>query len=559
MRKHECAALYAAVSVDERKTGRRGEYDSPEAQLDEVRAYARRKGYLFSADTEFVDRGQSGLTGRGKARAKMFERAANGEFDVIIASRMDRLSRNAEEQLYLIPRMLEKWSVRLEFTDDSWDLKGDRLVTQIRAAINEDKSLKTRELLRKKFRMRVTERGLHNGTAPMGYRNENKKLVIEPQEAAVVRHIFKWFVESGSIAYVKDKAFEHGLRKRGRSHQHIGEWIPLGRHCIESVLTNRIHIGEVRYKGSWYPGAHEPLIERETFEEAHLLYQESSGLRRKSDRRDSLGLVLLGYVWCGETKVPSEGYPFEPMRSGGTWKTRKDGTSYQILSYRRWSNIDKQTRQSEVVVDGTEPTFSGINAKRLETAVVEQIADLAEDDERWERIIEHSREESRQALQALALRKAEIESQRQATEQSITQLHAAIDKLVFAQDVELVARQFNEKLRNAEDEHVQCEVFLQHCEDLEAWYRAVPDKVSQARAGYLRAVEYGRNGQRRALQTALRKILQHPYGVIVYNNRIVINLRFSMQLEEMAKRFEQMEIQCRRGDSNPHEVALTRS
>jgi len=37
------------------------------------------------------------------------------------------------------------------------------------------------------------------GAAPLGYKRENKKLIVNKKEADIVRHIFETYVETGSI------------------------------------------------------------------------------------------------------------------------------------------------------------------------------------------------------------------------------------------------------------------------------------------------------------------------------------------------------------------------
>jgi hypothetical protein len=40
---------------------------------------------------------------------------------------------------------------------------------------------------------------------------------------------------------------------------------------VHNVLKDRAYIGEILHKGEWYPGKHEPLIDRATWDRVQVL------------------------------------------------------------------------------------------------------------------------------------------------------------------------------------------------------------------------------------------------------------------------------------------------
>ena len=75
-------ALYARVSTDDQH---------PEAQLAELRAYAKRRGVQT---IEYVDRGVSGRKRRRRALDQMLQAARHQDVSAVVVVRLDRLARS---------------------------------------------------------------------------------------------------------------------------------------------------------------------------------------------------------------------------------------------------------------------------------------------------------------------------------------------------------------------------------------------------------------------------------------------------------------------------------
>lgn len=67
---------------------------------------------------------------------------------------------------------------------------------------------------------------------------------------------------------------------------------------VITVLRNRVYIGEIYYRGNWYPAPHEPLIPKELFDKAQAIPTE-----RREDRSKRAAnpaeYLLTGRVRCG--------------------------------------------------------------------------------------------------------------------------------------------------------------------------------------------------------------------------------------------------------------------
>lgn len=117
------------------------------------------------------------------------------------------------------------------------------------------------------------------GKTPYGYDYDRQLgiLTVNPGEAAVVREIFR--------LYIQEKMTPQKIAERfGFS----------GDRAITQILRRKTLTGCIVFNGVEYPGQHEPIIPLEVWEEA----QEE--LQRRSVHRTASGHLLSGLVYCGQ-------------------------------------------------------------------------------------------------------------------------------------------------------------------------------------------------------------------------------------------------------------------
>ena len=119
--------------------------------------------------------------------------------------------------------------------------------------------------------------------AALGYRVENRKLVVDEEAAAHVRWIFARFLEIGSCTELAREVGTRSIRTpRGNR---------IDKKYIYRMLSNRAYIGEAVHKGDSYPGEHDAIIDRETWDHVHTILQESPRKRAARTRADTPALL----------------------------------------------------------------------------------------------------------------------------------------------------------------------------------------------------------------------------------------------------------------------------
>jgi len=116
---------------------------------------------------------------------------------------------------------------------------------------------------------RRVQEGLFPGRAPYGYSHirVNGRRLIETNEteAANVRHMFQLYAYGNcTIDGIVKRFHDEGVVYRAAR----PKW---KRTSVHNMLNDRAYIGEIQYKGNWYPGKHDILIDRATWDRVQVL------------------------------------------------------------------------------------------------------------------------------------------------------------------------------------------------------------------------------------------------------------------------------------------------
>jgi len=135
------------------------------------------------------------------------------------------------------------------------------------------------------------------GPVPLGYRCIDKKLVVVPEEAEMVRIIFRCYLDLGSMGAVIEDLDRRGIRTKAiaRLDGGVRGGIRFGVGPLAHLLKNRFYLGEVVYRGEVHAGEHEPILDRELFE-AVQAKRAANAVARKVRLRGSAS-ILAGRIF----------------------------------------------------------------------------------------------------------------------------------------------------------------------------------------------------------------------------------------------------------------------
>src|SRR5438270_1534254 len=156
------------------------------------------------------------------------------------------------------------------------------------------------------------------GVPPLGYRAQDRKLVIVESEAEIVRFIFRRYTELGSVRWLRDELEALSIQSKLRTSAsgRISGGKPFARGALYLMLQNRIYRGEIVHNQQSYLGEHGPIIDQPLWD---AVQEQLAG--NAAEHND-----------CGKTRRPSllagmlfdrDGNRMTPTHAG------KKGTRYR--------------------------------------------------------------------------------------------------------------------------------------------------------------------------------------------------------------------------------------
>lgn len=290
------AVLYAAKSTADVR-------GSIPDQLRDCERLAARKGYELTADHHdeaasayHGDRG----SGLAAAMADCERLAAERGECVLIVQHSDRLARgDAKEARHLIEVVLWalKAGVQLVSVQDPEILAGGDLQLLLGAigGMRNHQDSKRKGLAVKGGMARRAKRGLANGgPRPYGFERTAQGLVILEPEAAIIRRIFAEF-----IAGRGQRQIARDLNADGITSQRGSDWY---QGTIAHYLANPLYRGAVVLNGEVYDGAHDAIVDPETWQQAKQLRAALARTQGGGRGRYATGSHLLtkGHLRCGK-------------------------------------------------------------------------------------------------------------------------------------------------------------------------------------------------------------------------------------------------------------------
>ncbi|MBE6513543.1 MAG: recombinase family protein [Thermoplasmata archaeon] len=246
------AALYARVSTEDQAV----EGYSLDAQVMRMEAYCRVRGWEVAG--VYRDEGYSGRNAHRPEYSRMMDEIDS--WDTILVLKMDRIHRNSLNFTVMMNDLKAKGKDFNSMQDkfDTTTAMG-RFVMSIMQGIAQLESEQTGERVKMgmSYKAQSTTGSLGSGH-PYGYRYEDGRLLVEEDEAHVVRAIYNMSNEGYTLGKITDSLNDAGIpAKKG------GKW---NRQSVSNVLHNPLYIGLNRWDGNLRKGEQDPIVDRAVYE-----------------------------------------------------------------------------------------------------------------------------------------------------------------------------------------------------------------------------------------------------------------------------------------------------
>ena len=294
------AAAYIRVSTDDQV-----EY-SPASQLDKIREYAKRNGYILPDEYVYMD---EGISGRHTAKRAAFNRMIGTAkqkpkpFDAILLWKFSRFARNREDSIVYKSMLRRQCGIDvISISESIGDDKMSVIIEAMIEAMDEYYSINLAEEVKRGMTEKAS-RGEAVSIPSFGYRIEEGKYVPDPDTAPALQRIFTDYVNGKGLRTIAMELNDAGIRtRRGNKFEN---------RTVKYILQNPVYIGKIR----WTPtgkadhrkqnddtliidGTHEPIISMDVWNQVQAKLEASPKTKymRQSDPKEPF--MLQGLVRC---------------------------------------------------------------------------------------------------------------------------------------------------------------------------------------------------------------------------------------------------------------------
>ena len=243
------AVIYARYSSDNQTE------QSIEGQVRACKEYAERNDILVV--DSYIDRAMTGTNDHRPEFQRMIKDSSKKEWDYVIVYKLDRFSRNKYESV-IHRKTLKDNGVKLlsameNIPDTPEGIILEGLLESMNQYFSAELSQKTKRGM-KENRLKGYSQG---GRLVYGYKKNDKKIVIDENEAAIVRYIYEKYDAGYYVNDILTMLKTKGITNRGK---------PFYYEMINRILSCEYYTGIYRFGDELYENMYPQIIDKDLYE-----------------------------------------------------------------------------------------------------------------------------------------------------------------------------------------------------------------------------------------------------------------------------------------------------
>ena len=267
------AVIYARYSSSKQNE------QSIDGQLRDCREFAQRMGYTLVGEP-YIDREISGQVEERPEFQRMIDDSKKGLFNIVIVYKLDRFSRSIEHSVVYTERLKKNGVKLVSATESIADTPEGKIMRSIYSAMAE---MYVDDLRQKVVRGNRENRikGLWTGGFVLfGYKVIDKKVIIDEQNAEIVRMIFREYAAGKTKKQIVDMLNAKGVLN------YCGK--PFKTSSLQDNMKNRKYLGIYEKDGTVYTNIFPRIIDDDLFERVQKKLKAVQRYHSKTSKKDYL-------------------------------------------------------------------------------------------------------------------------------------------------------------------------------------------------------------------------------------------------------------------------------
>ena len=277
------AVIYARYSSDNQTE------QSIEGQVRVCTEYAKSHDILI-LDT-YVDRAMTGTNDLRPDFQRMIKDSTKREWDYVLVYKLDRFSRD-KYATAIHKKTLQSNGVKLlSAMENIPDTPEGIILESLLEGMNQYYSAELAQKVKRGMNESRKKGQFTGGYLLYGYKVENKKIIVDEEQADIIRYIFEAFANG---VYVKDiiaNLTERGILNRGK---------PFARNTVYRLLDNEKYVGIYRHGEEAIENIYPPIISKELFARV----REKTKANKYGKRSVDVVYLLRHKLTCGYCGQP---------------------------------------------------------------------------------------------------------------------------------------------------------------------------------------------------------------------------------------------------------------
>ena len=320
----ETAVIYARYSCDQQSE------QSIEGQLRVCEEYAKRNNILIL--NTYIDRAMTGTNDNRPDFQRMLKDSFRREWNYVLVYKLDRFSRNKYETAIHKNTLKENGVKVLSAMENIPDTPEGIILESLLEGMNQYYSAELSQKIKRGMKETRLKGNFHGGTVLYGYKVEGRKLVIDENDAEVVRYIYSEYAKGKYVRQIIKDLTSKGIYYKGK---------PFAKNSVYNILKNEKYSGTYRHGEEVIDNMYPQIVPTDVFERVRAKVNKNK-YGKKSVQIDYL---LRQKLKCGKCGQPMHG-------ESGTAKNGKRVYYYKCNGRKkRINDCDKEMIRKEVIED----------------------------------------------------------------------------------------------------------------------------------------------------------------------------------------------------------------